>query len=170
METERVLVTGGAGFVGSHLVDSLLEKGFKVIVLDDFSSGNMNNIWHHLASRRFKLVKGSVLDERVVDEVVAKSNVIFHLAAQIHVDESIIEPKYTFEVNALGTLNVLEVARKHEIELVVLVSSCEVYGTAQYVPMDEGHPLNPSSPYAASKAAADRLAPVSYTHLTLPTN
>jgi len=158
MEDKWVLVTGGAGFIGSHLVDKLLSSGHRVIVLDDFSSGNVNNVWLHIANPNFRLVRGSILDEHTVEEVVSKASIIYHLAAQIHVDRSILDPSLTFRVNALGTLLVLEAARKSDIELFVHMSSCEVYGSAQYTPMDEKHPLCPSSPYAASKAAADRLA------------
>jgi len=161
-------VTGGAGFIGSHLVDRLLERNFKVIVLDDFSSGNINNIWHHLTNKGFKLVRGSVLDKELVYSVVSNVDLIVHLAAQVHVDRSILEPEYTVQVNTIGTLNVLEAARKHEVELIIHMSSCEVYGTARYVPMDEKHPLNPTSPYAASKAAADRLAYSYYNTYKLP--
>ena len=168
MRNRTILVTGGAGFIGSHLVDRLLERNFKVIVLDDFSSGNINNIWHHLTNKGFKLVRGSVLDKELVYSVVSNVDLIVHLAAQVHVDRSILEPEYTVQVNTIGTLNVLEAARKHEVELIIHMSSCEVYGTARYVPMDEKHPLNPTSPYAASKAAADRLAYSYYNTYKLP--
>jgi UDP-glucose 4-epimerase len=95
-------------------------------------------------------------------------DVVFHLAAQIHVDRSIIEPRHTFEVNTLGTLNILDAALENDIKLVIYASTSEVYGSAIHVPMKEDHPLNPASPYAASKAAADRLCFSYYNTYKLP--
>jgi len=168
MKDDWVLVTGGAGFIGSHLVDRLLKADRKVVVLDDFSSGNINNIWRHITNPNFRLVRGDVLDTQTVKEVVSKVRVVYHLAAQIHVDKSILEPDLTFRANSLGTLVMLEAARVSDVELFVYMSSCEVYGSAQYAPMDEKHPLCPSSPYAASKAAADRLSYSYYNTYKMP--
>jgi len=163
-----ILITGGAGFIGSHLVDKFLASGYRVIALDDFSSGNINNVWHHMTNPDFRLVRGSVTDAQAVHEVVSKVEVVYHLAAQIHVDKSILEPDLTFRTNSLGTLTLLEAARRSDVKLFVYMSSCEVYGSAQYVPMDEKHPLCPSSPYAASKVAADRLVHSYFTTYKLP--
>ncbi len=150
-------MTGGAGFIGSHLAEDLVKDGHSVRIMDDFSSGSVNNILGLFNHSNFKLIRGSVTDKELVRRASFDVSVVFHLAAQIHVDRSIIEPRHTFEVNTLGTLNVLDAALENDIELVVYASTSEVYGSAKYAPMDEDHPLNPASPYAASKAAADRL-------------
>ncbi|MEM1520199.1 MAG: SDR family NAD(P)-dependent oxidoreductase [Candidatus Bathyarchaeia archaeon] len=168
MTNKRVLITGGAGFIGSHLAEALVEKGYLVKVLDDFSGGNVNNIRKLFNYRNFKLIKGDVRDKELIRKVTTDVDYIFHLAAQISVDRSIIDPEYTLQVNVLGTLNILNAALENDVELVVYASSSEAYGTAQYVPMDEKHPLNPASPYAATKAAADRLCFSYYNTYKLP--
>jgi UDP-glucose 4-epimerase len=163
MERETILITGGAGFIGSNLTEFLLSKGHRVIVLDDLTRSTTDNIracYNH--SPNFYFVKGSVLDFDLVDRLVANVDMVFHLAAQVHWEESIDDPVPSFAVNTLGTQNVLEavrrsMTRRDPLKLMLYASSSEVYGTAQYVPMDEGHPFNPQSPYAAGKAAADRL-------------
>jgi UDP-glucose 4-epimerase len=156
-EKKRILITGGAGFIGSHLAEDLVRDGYSVKILDDFSTGNVNNILGLFNHRNFKMIRGSITNKELLAKATSDVDVIFHLAAQIHVDRSIIEPRHTFDVNTLGTLNILDNALENDIELVVYASTSEVYGTAKHVPMDEDHPLNPASPYAATKAAADRL-------------
>lgn len=168
MARKKMLVTGGAGFIGSHLVDDLVKNGHSVKILDDFSSGSVNNILGFFNYKNFKMIRGSVTDMELVRKATADVDVVFHLAAQIHVDKSIIEPRRTFEVNTLGTLNILDAALENEVELVVYASTSEVYGSAKHVPMNEDHPLNPASPYAASKAAADRLCFSYYNTYKLP--
>lgn len=165
---KRILVTGGAGFIGSHLTEDLVKSGYPVKIMDDFSTGSVNNIMELFNYKNFKMIRGSVTDKELVSKATADIDVIFHLAAQVHVDRSVIEPRRTFEVNTLGTLNVLDAALENNIELVAYASTSEVYGSAQYTPMDENHPLNPASPYAASKAAADRLCFSYYNTYKLP--
>jgi len=165
---KRILITGGAGFIGSHLAKSFLEKGYLVKILDNFSSSNVNNILDLFNYPNFKLIRGDVRDVELIKRITTDVDFLFHLAAQIHVDRSIIDPRYTFEVNTLGTLNILDSALENDVELVIYASSSEVYGTSQYVPMDEKHPLNPASPYAASKVAADRLCASYYNTYKLP--
>lgn len=170
MQKETILITGGAGFIGSNLTGHLLKKGYKVIVLDDLSRSTTTNIRsYYNYSPNFYFVKGSVTDFNTVDKLVSNADMVFHLAAQVHWEESIDDPVTSFQINTLGTLNVLEavrknLARKNPIKLMLFSSSSEIYGTAQYVPMDEKHPFNPQSPYAAGKAAADRLCS-SYYHV-----
>ena len=163
-----ILVTGGAGFIGSHLAEEYVKKGHVVKVLDDFSSGPINNIRGLLNYKNFKLIRGDVRSKEVVEKAMDGVDIVFHLAAQIHVDKSIIAPRQTFEVNTFGTLNILDSALENDVESVIYASSSEVYGSAQYVPMDEKHLLNPASPYAASKAAADRLCFAYYNTYKLP--
>ena len=152
-----VLITGGAGFIGSHLARSLVKSGHKVTILDDFSNVDLKNVWDLITERKVKLIKGDIRDPKILGEVTQNIDVIFHLAAQIHIDKSILEPKMTFDVNAIGTLNILELGLKRDFEKIIYASTSEVYGTALTEKIDENHPLNPQSPYAASKVAADRL-------------
>jgi len=168
MSRKRILITGGAGFIGSHLTEDFVKNGYSVKIIDDFSSGSVNNILGLFNYKNFKMIRGSITDKEVLRKATSNVDVIFHLAAQVHVDRSIIEPRHTFEVNTLGTLNILDAALENDIELVVYASSSEVYGSAKYVPMDEDHPLNPASPYAASKAAADRLCFSYYNTYKMP--
>jgi UDP-glucose 4-epimerase len=167
-DKKGILITGGAGFIGSHLAQDLVNDGFPVRILDDFSTGNVNNILGLFNHKNFKMIRGSITDRELVAKATADVDVVFHLAAQIHVDRSIIEPRRTFDVNTIGTLNILDSALENNIELVVYASTSEVYGSAKYVPMDEDHPLNPASPYAATKAAADRLCFSYYNTYKLP--
>jgi UDP-glucose 4-epimerase len=154
---KKILVTGGAGFIGSHLTEDLVKNGFSVKIMDDFSTGSVNNIMHLFNYKNFKMIRGSVTDKELVSKATSDVDIVFHLAAQVHVDRSVIEPRRTFDVNTLGTLNILDAALENDVELVAYASTSEVYGSAKYTPMNEDHPLNPASPYAASKAAADRL-------------
>ena len=153
----KMLITGGAGFIGSHLCDKYTKEGHTVLCLDNFMSGNLMNVRHLLNYRNFKLIKGDIRDFDLLEKIARHVDVIFHLAAQIHVDRSYIEPQFTYEVNVKGTQNILEVARIYDAKKVIYASSSEVYGSAQYVPIDERHPLNAPHPYGASKIAADRM-------------
>ena len=174
MERETVLITGGAGFIGSNLAEYLLKRGHKVIVLDDLSRSTTDNIRAcYNYSPHFYFVNGSVMDFELVDRLVNNVDMVFHLAAQVHWEESIDNPVPSFAVNTLGTQNVLEAVRRSMIrrdplKLMLYASSSEVYGTAQYTPMDEDHPFNPQSPYAAGKAAADRLCSAYHHVYNLP--
>lgn len=153
----RILITGGAGFIGSHLCDKYTKEGHTVLCLDNFMSGDLMNIRHLLDYRNFKLIKGDIRDFDLLERVTRDVDTIFHLAAQIHVDRSYIEPKLTYEVNVMGTQNILEIARLYDAKKVIYASTSEVYGSAQYFPIDEKHPLNAPHPYGASKIAADRM-------------
>lgn len=146
------LVTGGAGFIGSHLVEALLSEGYSVVVLDDLSTGNEKN----LASVRDKitLYKESILSNDLKG-VLRDVEVIFHLAAQINVRRSVEDPTYDLKVNALGILNLLEQAR--DVERFIYASSGgAVYGEPRYLPVDEEHTTDPISPYGASKLAGEK--------------
>lgn len=168
MSKKSILITGGAGFIGSHLAEKFIADGYIVKVLDDFSSGSVGNVYHLFNYRTFKLIKGDVTQKEILIDATRDCSVIFHLAAQIHVDKSIIEPERTMEINTIGTLNVLEAVMRNDVEVLIYASTSEVYGSALYVPMDEKHEMNPASPYAASKAAADRLCFSYYNTYQLP--
>lgn len=120
-------------------------------------SGHISNIRHLVARRNFKLINGDIRDFDLLEKITRDVDIIFHLAAQIHVDRSVIEPKLTYDINVLGTQNVLEVSRMFDVDKVIHASTSEVYGSSEYYPMDEKHPLNAPHPYGASKIAADRL-------------
>jgi len=163
-EGKRVLVTGADGFVGSHLTERLVNERAKVSIFLRGTSVNgtfqysMKNISKQMQSRIQNIICGDLGSADSV-ELIRKNNpeVIFHLAANAYVPFSFEHPLEVMEANLLATLNVLEAAKKIKtINRIVVTSSSEIYGTAQYAPMDEKHPLNPSSPYAASKLAADR--------------
>ena len=152
----KAFVTGGAGFIGSHLVDALLNEGCKVTILDNLTSGSLRNIEGHLANSNALLVKGDVRDIRNIKEALTKVDTIFHLAAITSVPYSIKNPTTTDQVNAKGTKNLLEAGASIGIKRFINVSSCAVYGDPRYLPVDEDHPINPKSPYAESKIMAEK--------------
>jgi len=152
-----MLITGGAGFVGSYLCEKYVKEGHEVVCLENFLNGNVENIKPLLENKRFELVKGDIRDTELLAKTSRDVDVIFHLAAQIHVDRSYHEPRLTYDINVMGTQNVLEVARAYDIDKVIHASTSEVYGSAIYAPIDEDHPLNAPHLYGASKIAADRM-------------
>jgi UDP-glucose 4-epimerase len=153
IEDKRVLVTGGAGFVGSHLVD-LLARSNQVTVLDDFSVGTEQNL---SAAPGIEVLKADIRDPDAAKAAVRRADIVFHLAV-VCLRTSIDDPFTSHLVNDMGTLNLLMAAAVSNVERFVYVSSSEVYGSAKRVPMDEDHPLNPTTPYAASKLAGEAYA------------
>ncbi len=151
----RVLVTGAAGFIGSHLVERLVERGLEVTGIDNLSTGLVENLFSVHANRRFSFVKGDVLDSAVLSRALRGVDVVFHMAAQSSVPDSTEDPVRDFEINVQGTLNVLEYARKAKVEEVIFASSSTVYGEARALPTPEEHQFLPISNYGASKAAAE---------------
>ena len=155
----KVLVTGSEGFIGSHLTELLVEKGFEVKA---FVRYNFKNDWGWLEESKYKndieIYTGDVRDFDSVYDAMKDVDVVFHLAALIGIPYSYISPLAYIKTNTEGTYNVLESGRKLNLKRIIITSTSEIYGTAQYVPIDEKHPYNPQSPYAASKAAADHLA------------
>src|SRR3954465_15780907 len=157
---KRVLVTGGAGFIPSNFIRHLLDATpYEVVSLDALTyAGNIENPPDVLSRPRMSFVHGDICDEELVREVVAEVDVIVNAAAESHVEKSIEEGGREFvSTNVDGTRILLDAIRRHPVERFILVSSSEVYGTAESDPMDEEHPLNPRSPYAATKAGGDRL-------------
>jgi len=154
LEDARVLVTGGAGFIGSEVVKQLVDRGSYVTVLDNFSSGKQDYI---IKSEKVKVINGDVCDEELVPGIVKDVEYIIHLAALPFIPDCYQHPQEFFKINTNGTLNLAYNSIKSEsLERFVFISTSEVYGTAQYVPMDEAHPTLPHSTYAVSKLAADR--------------
>ncbi len=161
MKPKRVLVTGGAGFISSNMVRHLLgATPCEVVSLDALTyAGNMDNLADVMGHERLRFVHGDIRDPELVRQVVADVDVIVNAAAESHVEKSIEEGASEFvTTNVEGTQILLDAIRRTPVERFVLFSSSEVYGTAECAPMDEDHPLNPRSPYAATKAGADRLA------------
>ncbi|HQF43392.1 MAG TPA: GDP-mannose 4,6-dehydratase, partial [Ignavibacteriaceae bacterium] len=154
LQNKNILVTGGAGFLGSHLVHQLLERGNKVTILDDFTHGKELHLKGIFNNPNLKVIKGSITNSHDVEKAFENCQVVFHLAV-LDLRQSIKEPEKVNDVVVNGTLNCLKAARDKKVELFVNCSSSEVFGTAQYVPMDEKHPLNPETPYAAAKVAQD---------------
>jgi len=154
-EYYRVLVTGGAGFIGSHLVDGLVERGFDVTVLDDLSTGRLENLSSCLEGIRF--VRGSIRDKADVEFALRHVDSVFHLAAVASVPYSVEHPAATYEINVNGTTSLLESSSKSSVEKFIYVSTSAVYGDPKYLPIDENHPLSPISPYAESKLKAEQL-------------
>jgi len=165
----KVLVTGGAGFIGSHLVDKLMLDGHEVVVLDDLSSGSLKNIEHHLDEPGFRFVKGDIRYARTVEKALEGVDAVIHEAAIASVPLSIKDPALTDEVNIFGTLNLLEVSLRAKVKRFVYASSCAVYGAASELPISEDVPLKPLSPYASSKLAAEERCKVFHENYGLET-
>ena len=158
---KRVLVTGGAGFISSNVIRHLLEAtDYDVVSLDALTyAGNLENLADVMSHERLSFVHGDIRNAELVEDIVAEVDVIVNAAAESHVEKSILEGASEFvTTNVEGTQVLLDAVRQAPVERFVLISSSEVYGTAESDPMDEEHPLNPRSPYAATKAGADRLA------------
>lgn len=164
----KILVTGGAGFIGSNLVDALAANDkHEIIVADDFSTGARENVAHHAANPRVRVVALDIRDKRAAREIMRGVDVVYHLAVQC-IRVSIRDPYLVHEVNATGTLHLLTAALDEDIKRFVYCSSSEVYGTALRVPMDEEHPLTPTTPYGASKLAGETYARSFYLTYGLP--
>ena len=149
------LVTGGAGFIGTHLVDRLLENGFEVRVIDNLSTGRLENISVHMNRKNFTFINGDIRSLDDVKKVVKGVDVIFHEAAFVGVPQSVENPKLTNDVNVNGTLNLLETSLKFDVHCFVYASSAAIYGEQEKIPIKEDATPHPNSPYAVSKLAAE---------------
>ena len=151
----RVLVTGGAGFIGSHTVDKLLVEGVEVVVLDNLRSGRLENIRQHVNKGNFRFVRGDIRNLHLVKDLVSDVDAVIHLAALVSVPESIKDPALTYAINVNGTLNLLKASVDFGVKRFVYASSCAVYGNAENLPIKEDYPPKPLSPYASSKLTAE---------------
>lgn len=154
MNNKKIVVTGGAGFLGSHVVRLLIEKGNHVVVLDDFSNGKLAHLSPLETNARLKIFRGDVTKVEDVKSAFDGCQIVIHLAV-LGLRQSIKEPHRVNEVTVKGTINCLDLALANKVDLFLNCSSSEAYGTAIYVPMDENHPLHPETPYAAAKVAQD---------------
>lgn len=169
---KKILITGGCGFIGSNLVKYLLknDNDMVIYILDALTyAANLNNFTREeWKNPNLKFTKGNILDEDLVSSLLKKVDVVIHLAAETHVDRSIDNAYPFIKTDVLGTQVLLEAIRKIKVERFIHISTSEIYGRALSNPMDEDHPLNPQSPYAAAKAGADRLAYAYFLTYKLP--
>jgi nucleoside-diphosphate-sugar epimerase len=157
-KTLRTLVTGGAGFVGSHIVDKLISADSKVTVVDNLDTGRMENVAQHKQNRNFHFVKGDIRDFSLVKELVKDVDVVFNFAAIASVQRSVEDPLLVNDVNVKGALNLLKASLGSDVKRFIQASSAAVYGDAQELPVSENSCPMPLSPYAVSKLAAENYA------------
>jgi len=165
----KILITGATGFIGSHLSEFCVEQGFDVVAFDRY---NPNNHWGWLEDSEYKndieVILGDVRDYDSVSKAIEGCQAVFHLAALIGIPYSYVSPLAYIRTNVEGAYNVLEAGKNLELDQVLITSTSETYGSAQYTPIDENHPLVGQSPYSASKIAADQLAISYYRSFELP--
>lgn len=164
----RVLVTGADGFIGSHLTEMLLQHGYQVRALAQYNSFNYWGWIDDLSHENLEIVSGDVRDPNYCREIVKDMDIVFHLAALIAIPYSYVAPGSYVDTNVNGTLNICQAAKDLGTKKVIVTSTSEVYGTAQYVPIDEKHPKQPQSPYSASKIGADMMAMSYYNSFDVP--
>jgi NAD dependent epimerase/dehydratase len=164
-----VLVTGADGFIGSHLTEMLVAKGYQVKALSHYNSSNN---WGWLedvnCKDKIEILTGDIRDPHYCKHITKDIDIIFHLAALIAIPYSYVAPDSYVDTNIKGTLNICQAAKENGVRRIIHTSTSEVYGTAQYVPIDENHPMQPQSPYSATKIAADAMAMSFYNAFELP--
>src|SRR5690554_2841273 len=168
---EKVLITGADGFIGSHLTEHLIEEGYEVkafVFYNSFNSWGWLDTFPKDKLSRIKIFAGDIRDPYGVRKAMEGVDIVFHLAALIGIPFSYHSPETYVETNIKGTLNVLQAARSLKTKRVLVTSTSEVYGTAQYTPIDEKHPFQGQSPYSATKISADRIAESFYRSFDLP--
>ncbi len=166
----KIFITGGAGFIGSHLIDRLArDKTGDIVVYDNMFRGRMENLAKHSSNPRVQFINGDIRDADAVREAMQGANFVFHLGAQSNVMGAVVDINYSFQTNMVGTYNVLNAAKENGVRRVVFTSSREAYGEAQYLPVDENHPLTSKNAYGASKAAGELYARVFYNQFGLET-
>lgn len=151
----KILVTGGAGFIGSHLVEALVSYGYDVRVVDNLSTGRESNL--EAVRDRIEFFKGDIRDPVTIIEAVEGVDIVFHLAAKINVEESYAKPELYWEVNVLGTKLIVESMVRMGVKRLIFMSSAAVYGNPVYLPINEEHPLNPLNPYGETKLEAEEI-------------
>ena len=166
---KKALVTGADGFIGSHLTEMLVEKGYHVKALNQYNSFNNWGWLENVSCKNdIEILSGDIRDPYYCKTISKDVEIIFHLAALIAIPFSYVAPDSYIETNVKGTLNICQAAKENGISRLIHTSTSEVYGTAQYVPIDEKHPLQPQSPYSATKIAADAMVMSFYNSFNLP--
>ncbi len=165
---KNVLVTGADGFIGSHLTELLLNKGYQVTALSYYNSFNDWGWLEGINNSNLKIVSGDIRDPHFCKHITKGVDTIFHLAALIAIPYSYVAPDSYVDTNIKGTLNICQAAKENNVRRVLITSTSEVYGTAKYVPIDENHPKQPQSPYSATKIGADAMALSFYNAFELP--
>ncbi len=171
LKGKRILVTGAGGFIGSHLVERLTALGGQVTAFVRYNSRNsygMLELLPGVVKRRIKISMGDLRDPATIRSAAKDMDIVFHLGALIAIPYSYVRPGEAIETNIMGILNILNAAKDSGIKKIIHTSTSEVYGTAQYVPIDERHPLQAQSPYSASKIGADKIAESFYRSYGLP--
>lgn len=168
MEKTKVLVTGADGFIGSHLVELLLSEGYAVKALSQYNSFNYWGWLEDIKHPDLEIVNGDVRDSAFCRHITRGCDTVFHLAALIAIPYSYVAPESYVDTNVKGTLNMCQAAKDEGVRRLIVTSTSEVYGTAQYVPIDEKHPRQPQSPYSATKIGADAIAESFYNAFGLP--
>ncbi|MBC7466797.1 MAG: SDR family NAD(P)-dependent oxidoreductase [Bdellovibrio sp.] len=167
--SSRVLVTGADGFIGSHLAELLVQKGFQVRALTVYNSMNSWGWLDHSSyAKDMEIVSGDIRDPFLCQSICEGVDIVFNLAALIAIPYSYVAPQSYVETNVTGTLNMCQAALKNKVQKFIQTSTSEVYGTARYVPIDEKHPLQPQSPYSASKIGSDSMAMSYHNSFSLP--
>jgi UDP-glucose 4-epimerase len=166
---KKVIVTGGVGFIGSHLAEELVNRGYHVVILDDLSTGKRENIEALLKGEDVEFIQGSITDLRLLQGLFQNVDYVFHQAAIPSVPRSIEAPIASHEANVTGTLNVLLAARDNGVGKVIYASSCAIYGNTQTLPIREDAPTHPLSPYAVTKLAGEYYCQVFHQVYGLPT-
>jgi len=171
LKNNKILVTGADGFIGSHLTEVLVESGYEVSAFVCYNSFNSLG-WLDTISDEIKnkitFISGDIRDPNGVNEAMKNMDIVFHLAALIAIPFSYTSPDSYIDTNVKGTLNILQAARKNNVKRVLITSTSEVYGTAQFIPITELHPKQPQSPYSASKIGSDAIADSFYRSFELP--
>ncbi len=166
---KKILITGGTGFIGSHLAEKLVENNSKVTVFDRYNPDyNLGNLKNSKYKNKINFIFGDIRDFDSTNKAIQKNDIIIHLAALIGIPYSYYSPQAYIKTNLEGTHNVLESVKNNNKKKLIVTSTSEVYGSADYIPIDEKHPLKPQSPYSASKIAADNLALSYYNSYNLP--
>jgi len=169
MKNKTILITGADGFIGSHLTEMLVKKGAKVKALSQYNSFNY---WGWIEDidclDNIEVLNGDIRDPHYCKHITKDVDIVFHLAALIAIPYSYVAPSSYVDTNVTGTLNIVQACLENNVQRVIHTSTSEVYGTAQYVPIDEKHPIQPQSPYSASKIGADNMAMSFYNAFNLP--